>query len=54
MVLRSVPEEQRAKDLNELDLDRDDLPLERAPGLQWCIKSDAFQIKMPVKQTPYT
>lgn len=53
-VLRTVPEEHRTKDLKELDLDRDNLPLERALGLQWCIESDAFQFKMLVKQSPYT
>lgn len=53
-VLRTIIEEHRAKDLHELDLDRDNLPLERALGLQWCIESDAFQFKMLVKERPYT
>lgn len=52
VVLRTVAEEHKAKDLNELDLDRDNLPLERALGLQWCIESDTFQFKMLVKERP--
>ena len=54
VVLQAVAEEHRAKDLKELDLDRDSLPLERALGLQWCIESDAFQFKMLMKEKPYT
>ncbi len=53
-VLRTVSEEHRAKDINELDLDRDDLPLEKALGLQRCIESDVFQFRMLGKQGPYT
>ena len=53
-VLRTVSEEHRAKDINELDLDRDNLPLEKALGLQWCIESDVFQFRMLGKQGPYT
>ena len=35
-VLQSIAEDQRAKDLKELDLDRDKLPIERALGLLVC------------------
>ncbi len=54
VVLQTVAEEHRAKDLKELDLHRDSLPLERALGLQWCIESDAFQFKMVMKEKPHT
>lgn len=37
VVLQAISEDQRAKDLKELDLDRDKLPVERALGLQWCV-----------------
>lgn len=53
-VLQTISEEHRAKDINELDLDRDSLPLERALGLQWCIESDVFRFRMLGKQGPYT
>ena len=48
-VLRTVPEEHRAKDLKALDLDRDNLPLEKALSLQWCIERDSFQFRTLVK-----
>lgn len=52
--LQTIPEEYRAKDLTELNLDRDQLPLERALGLQWCIESDSFKFKMEIQQRPVT
>lgn len=52
-VLQTISENQRAKDLKELNLDRDDLPVERALGLLWCVESDTFKFKMEVKhQSP--
>ncbi|GAA6227198.1 uncharacterized protein LOC115787620, partial [Lates japonicus] len=50
VVLQTVAGEHQAKDLKELDLDRDSLPLERALGLQWCIESDAFQFKIYLRR----
>lgn len=41
-VLQTFPEEHRAKDQSELDLDRDKLPVARALGLWWCVETDAF------------
>lgn len=52
-MLWEVSEEHRGKDLNELDLDRDSLPSERALGLQWRIMNDAFQFKILVKERSY-
>lgn len=49
-VLQTIPENQRAKDLKELNLNRDDLPVERALGLLWCVESDTFKFKMEIKQ----
>lgn len=45
-VLLSIPEEQRSKILHELDLDRDQLAIERALGLHWCVDTDTFKFKM--------
>lgn len=53
-VLQTIAEEQRAKDLKELNLDRDNLPMERALGLLWCVESDSFKFKMEVKQQSLT
>ena len=53
-VLQTVAEEHRAKDLKELDLDRDELPVERALGLQWCVETDSFKFKMMEKEQPHT
>lgn len=52
--LQTIPEEYRAKDLTELNLDRDKLPLEGALGLQWCVESDSFKFKMEIQQRPVT
>ena len=49
-----MPEEHRAKDLKALDLDRDNLPLEKALSLQWCIERDSFQFRTLVKNGPET
>ncbi|XP_062415351.1 uncharacterized protein LOC134107519 [Pungitius pungitius] len=53
-VLQSLPEDLRSKNLHELDLDRDKLPLDRALGLQWCIETDTFKFKLKVKEKPPT
>ena len=34
-VLAAIPEEERAKDIKDLDLDHDILPVERALGVRW-------------------
>ncbi len=54
VVLQAISEEKRAKDLKELDLDRDSLPLERALGLQWCVETNSFRFKMEMKQQSLT
>lgn len=45
-------EEHIAKDGKELNLDRDELPLERAPGLKWYVESDALKFEMVTKEQP--
>ncbi|KAK7886828.1 hypothetical protein WMY93_026449 [Mugilogobius chulae] len=54
VVIRAVDEIHRAKDWFELDLDRDDLPLERVLGLHWCVEKDVFQFKMIQRERPLT
>ncbi|KAK0131615.1 hypothetical protein N1851_033674 [Merluccius polli] len=53
-VLLSIPEEDRSKNLHELDLDRDQLPVERALGLHWCVETDTFKFKLALKEQPHT
>lgn len=54
VVLQNIVKEERAQDLKELDLDRDQLPVERALGLQWCVETDTFKFRMEMKQQPLT
>lgn len=51
-VLQNIAQDQKAKDLKELDLDR--LPIEKALSLLWCVESDSFKFKMEVKQQSLT
>lgn len=53
-LLMSVPEEDRASGIKDLDLDNDQLQTERALGVQWCTNSDTFQFKIEVQQRPCT
>ena len=53
-VLLSIPEKQRSKILHELNLDRDQLPVERALGLHWCVETDTFKFNMSLKEQPHT
>lgn len=46
--------DQKAKDLKELDLYQDKLPVDLALGLQWCVESDSFRSKMELKQQSLT
>ncbi|KAL7833114.1 hypothetical protein SRHO_G00301320 [Serrasalmus rhombeus] len=40
-VLNSIPEQDRAEGFQDLDLEVDNLPIERALGVQWCSESDS-------------
>lgn len=41
-VLAAIPEEERSKEVKDLDLEQDILPVERALGVRWCAQSDTF------------
>ncbi|KAL4008074.1 hypothetical protein ACER0C_001926 [Sarotherodon galilaeus] len=53
-VLASIPEDDRAKEVKELDLERDCLPIERALGVQWCVESDTLKFRVLVESKPLT
>ncbi|KAJ8367292.1 hypothetical protein AAFF_G00323530 [Aldrovandia affinis] len=54
VVLSSIPEEERATEVKDLDLSHNQLPIERALGIQWCTESDTFQFKMQPQDKPVT
>lgn len=43
-----------AKDLKDLDIGKDDLPVQRSIGLSWDINADVFTFKIYTDQTPFT
>ncbi|XP_053398193.1 uncharacterized protein LOC123532323 [Mercenaria mercenaria] len=53
-VLNQIPVEDRANGLRNTDLLRDDLPIERALGIQWCVESDTFQFRITLKDKPFS
>ena len=52
--LSSIPEEEKAKGFQDLDFDEDNLPMERALGIQWCARSDQSKFKINLKDRPHT
>lgn len=53
-VLSSIPEEERATDVKDLDLDSGLLPMERALGILWCTENDTFNFRIEVQNKPLT
>ena len=51
-VASSIPETERAQSMVNLDLD--DLPIERILGVLWNVSSDSFEFKVNVKEKPTT
>lgn len=53
-VLDSIPKSELAKEVKTLDLDQDELPMERALGLNWYEESDMFKFKITIRDRPFT
>ena len=53
-VLEELPPEDRAKDLKDLDLRYDTLPIQRSLGTYWCIESDTLGFRIQLKDKPLT
>lgn len=53
-VLESIPPSERAINVKDMDLAFDDLPLERALGIQWDVESDRFRLNVSLKEQPAT
>ena len=51
-VLEALPPEDRAKDLKDLDLRHDALPIQRSLGTYWCIESDTLAFRIELKDKP--
>ncbi|KAK0134727.1 hypothetical protein N1851_029616 [Merluccius polli] len=53
-VLSTIKEEERGKDIRSLDLDKDQLPTDRALGLQWSVEEDTFRFDILIPEKPHT
>ena len=53
-VMDMIPPDDRAKEPKDLDFLNDDLPIERALGVQWCVESDTFKFRITLKDKPLT
>ena len=53
-VLAAIPQEERSLEVKDLDLDSENLPVERALGVQWCVQSDSFRFKITLRDRPLT
>jgi len=51
-VIEAILVEQRAKELKELDMTKDLLPIERALGVQWFVESDELHFRAALKDRP--
>ena len=53
-VIDHLAPEERAKDLKDINMVSDKLPVERALGITWCIESDSFKFRIILKDRPLT
>jgi hypothetical protein len=53
-VLEALPANDRAKDLKDIDLRHDVLPIQRSLGTFWCIESDTLGFRIELKDKPAT
>ena len=53
-VIEAIPVEDRAKGLEKVNLEKDELLMERVLGVGWCIKSDTFKIQIVMQDCPFT
>ncbi|KAK3088641.1 hypothetical protein FSP39_021780 [Pinctada imbricata] len=53
-VLLQFPKEDLSKDLKDIDIGEDDLPMQRSLGLSWDINADVFTFKTSLELKPFT
>ena len=51
-VLEALPKDDRPRDLKDLDLRHDALPIQRSLGTYWCIESDTLGFRIERKDKP--
>ena len=40
--LIDIPEQERVKKIKGIDIRKEELPVQQAQGVQWCVKSDSL------------
>lgn len=53
-VMNAFPVEDRAKEIKDLDLSEDEIPVQRSLGVSWNVSSDTFTFQVPQNQKPFT
>ncbi|PIK59112.1 hypothetical protein BSL78_03994 [Apostichopus japonicus] len=53
-VIEDIPLSERATDVQDIDLSRDKLPVERTLGIHWNIEDDSFTFQIGLKERPDT
>lgn len=53
-VMKNIPSEDLAKDLKEINLNSESLPVQRNLGLYWDLETDSFIFRVSLKDTPFT
>ena len=53
-ILATIPEEERANEVKCLDLIHDELPIQGALGVHWCVESDQFKFRITLSTKPLT
>ena len=54
MLLDSILQTERSKELKDINIQNHGLAVERILGLEWHIESDAFRLKISKKEKPAT
>lgn len=53
-VLKSIPKDECAEGVKDMDMALGEPLIERALGVQWCVSSDDFQFRVTIKEHPNT
>ena len=53
-VLEEIPDSELTKELRSINLEMDELPVERALGMQWNVELDKFQCRIIPNNKPFT
>ncbi|XP_014677999.1 PREDICTED: uncharacterized protein LOC106817812 [Priapulus caudatus] len=53
-VLESIPESERVAGVKDVDLNQQELPVDRCLGIQWHVESDCFKFQIEARNQPLT